>query len=533
MLFMKKLFTVIALLAANLLYYPLVAQKLEVEKTYEITGKAKRGALAHAEYNASDKVYRLIYVTKQNDRKAKFQNYYFDKDFNFIKMVDDEQEFEKARLKYTWFNFRGELYSVEGNYVKPNLMGTLILKKKRITHKYDWILLGYHTEVEILNKVKPKTDDGRKFFYYRHAEDDVDGSIFVLCGEKPMLKKGEDQYLMQKRFWMLKFDKDLNLVKETKLEFDHPQTVIEAKKLQETDMSDHEVQGVSVVFAPMGGAGMKKVQDPDPKNYRYVRFGNDCSVVSDVKFTSKNSYWKIDETIWNVPADEIYLFGPSAAGKDKYYNTLTSTSKFKSVQLMKIAGNKQEYQTETMLEEFEAKMQSPPSQKKTPAYKGKKFKIANYKIANSGDFFVLGQNFKPTDKGNQFTDILSFQFDKQGKLQAQYGVNLEQKNKYAKAAGCQQQLVESADGKSMYWLIFEFKGPAAWTAKPLLYPRLGKIDLASAKINDFVSYGIDKKKDYYLDPNFPMLETEKGSRLVFFGSDKSGRNIWFARVHLN
>jgi hypothetical protein len=41
------------------------------------------------------------------------------------------------------------------------------------------------------------------------------------------------------------------------------------------------------------------------------------------------------------------------------------------------------------------------------------------------------------------------------------------------------------------------------------------------------------KEKFYLDPKFPMLETETGGRIVFFGSDKKGKTLWFARVKLD
>ena len=84
----------------------------------------------------------------------------------------------------------------------------------------------------------------------------------------------------------------------------------------------------------------------------------------------------------------------------------------------------------------------------------------------------------------------------------------------------------------MYWLLMEIKGVATWTEKPLTYPRIGKIDLAAGTISEFQNYGAIGKKDYYLDPKFPFLETDGGNKIVFFGSDESGRQIWFCRVNL-
>jgi hypothetical protein len=229
--------------------------------------------------------------------------------------------------------------------------------------------------------------------------------------------------------------------------------------------------------------------------------------------------------------DDIYLFGPSALGKDKYYNTLTATSKFKAVQLMKVSDHKIEYFTETDLEEFESKLKKPADQKKLPSYEGKKFQIANYKIASNGDFFVSGQNFKPSNEGNQYLDIIGFHFDDKGVLKSQYSVDTRESNKYAKAYGAEQLFIESSDGKKMYWFKQEIVGVAQARGKVLAYPSAGHVTLQDGNISTFNTYGGDE--GYYLDPTFPFLETDKGNTIVFFGSDKKGKEIWFARVKLD
>lgn len=48
-----------------------VSQTLDAENTYTITGKTKRGTLGDASFNASQRIYSLVYVTKSNDRKGK------------------------------------------------------------------------------------------------------------------------------------------------------------------------------------------------------------------------------------------------------------------------------------------------------------------------------------------------------------------------------------------------------------------------------------------------------------------------------
>lgn len=530
---MKKLVAFLStLLIVLALGYSAFGQKMEVQNTYEITGKAKRGALANVEYNGSN--YVLTYITKATESKIKMQHYFFDNDFKFIKMEEEEDFPEKLAVKYTWYKWNGEWYSVEGNFVEPNLTGTLVLKRKKTTYKYDWILLGYYKTVEILEKVKPKTDDGRKFFYYTHAEDDKTGDIYVLCGIKANLKDAQEDKANAFRHNMdmsiLKFNAQLELVKEVPVKFDYPNQHCFVRSLTlppTNDIKSPEIGGMAFVFAPIGGPGMNKFADPSNCNYRYFRVDQDLNIVDDIKFTSGASYWKIDELIFDESGD-VYIYGPSAEGKDNYYNMLTATTKFKAVQLLKVSNHKAEYLTETLLADFEAKLKCPPSQKKSPAYAGKKFEIASYKTAYNGDFFVIGQN--KDDKG--YNDVISFHFDNKGILKSQYGLDVKESNDLTKANPAMQQFIPSSNGKSMFWILLEVRGLATWTVKPLTYPRIGKIDVDSGNISDFQDYGKIEKESYYLDPNYPFLETDGGNKIVFFGSDKSGKNIWFCRVNL-
>lgn len=504
------------------------AQTLDAENTYTITGKAKRGALGDVTYDAEKGTYALTYVTKSTDKKAKFQIYTFDSNFNFINMEEDEIEFEKAKTKYKWFTYQGELYTTEGLYVEPNLMGTLVLKKKRITYKYDWFLLGYYKEVDILEKVKPKTDDGKKYYYYGHAEDDVTGEVLILCGIKDNINKNADPYRQNKDFVVLKYNQDVDLVGETSFSFNYPMAYAFSRSI---DNQEGGVGGMSVVFAPMGGPGMNKVADPNIYNFAYVRVDAGPQVIDNIAFESYAPYWQINEMVVDYTNDDVYLFGPSAAGKDKYYNQLIAETKFKAVQLLKISDHKVAYFTETNLDEFDAKLKKPAGQKKTPSYAGKKFRIANYDIASNGDFFVAGQNFDPSNEGPKFNDILGFHFDSKGVLKAQYSVDTKESNKYAKSFGTEQFFIENAGGDKMYWCQLEIVGVAMAKGKLLSYPSIGHITLNDGNISPFTAYG--GEEDYYLDPTFPFLETDKGNTIVFFGSDKGGKEIWFARVMLD
>jgi len=283
------------------------AQILEAENTYTITGKAKRGALGNASYDDGQGIYSLVYVTKSTDRKAKFQTYTFDKEFNFLNMEEDEVEFEKAKTKYKWFKYRGELYSVEGLYVEPNLVGTLVLRQKKITYKYDWWFLGYYSEVEILKKLKPKTEEGKKYHYYSHSEDNVTGEVLILCGLKDKINKNADGYRHSKEFVVLRVNKEVEIIGETYFSFEHPMILAFSRYIGNAEGG---VGGMSFVFAPLGGPGMGKVENPNKNAFRYVRVNAEPAVVDEINFDSYAAYWSINNMVVD-DNDDVYLFGAS------------------------------------------------------------------------------------------------------------------------------------------------------------------------------------------------------------------------------
>lgn len=529
---MKKIILLIFLLIA---FTSLQAQQLSVvEKTYEITGKAKRGTLVDVKYDQASGQYALYYVVKSSPKAIILQIYKFDKDFNFIEIKEEEVEIAQLNQKkilnpfdFSWVNYRGETYIVEGNTVEGNLVGTLVLKKKRISYIYNWFTLDYNVKVDILEKVKPKNDEGSKFYYFTHFEDDNSGDLYVLCGARDG-KKGSDPFKYHREMHVLKFNKDLDILKDVTIPFENYNGYMYAKAVTKT--AEDNVSGIVskliFVFAPYDFG--KTYKDPDNCNYRYVSLDSDLKILDNLPVKSNASYWNID---YILATDEaVYVFGPAAAGKDKHANLLKGqVKKFKSVQLMKVANGKIEYLTETNLEEFAAKLKTPPSQKKTPEYEGMKFDIMNYEVFPNGDFIVVGQNFR-VDPNNEtkYLDIIAFHFDAKGVLKAQYGVDTRESNEYSKKYGTPQSMILGLNNNNMYWVVQEIKGFSDFFNKILTYPRIAKVDLAAGTLGDFSVFG---DGDYFLDPKFPYLETEPGN-IVFFGANKPGKIIWFAKVKL-
>ncbi len=534
------------LLTFFLLSVNVSAQQLSAENTYEITGKANRGYLGNINVDEPNNLIELTYVTKANDKKAKFETYQFDLSFNFKNLLTDEIEFDKAKTKYKWFKYRGEDYSVNAISVEANLMGTLVLKKKLITYHWNWFWGGYDVRVKLLEKLKPKSDEGNKFQVWTKAENNETGDVIVLVTEKPKIKKGVDPYLAQKKFHILQINTDLDIVNDKPFDFEYPQALVSSQIIASNEGSDSDEDGddissgdLGVLLAP-GGFG-KKVSDPDPNNYTFLRISNTAELKERIPIKSGMSVWGINSMITENGA--TYIFGPSK-GDTKYFNQVLAagtdpeTLKWDHFQIAKIANGNTVFVNAVSLDEFEQKIQTPPSQKKAPAYKGKKFAFSSIGFSTSGDIFIMGQNFSLAKDNNgyqyrKYKDPLMFQFSKDGRLKAQFGVRRDENNKYAEASRCYQNVIESNDGKSLYWMIGEVDGVRAEKElgnskyKVLMYPSVAKIDIANGKIGDFVRFGQDK---YYLNNRFPYLPVDQKHSIVFFGENKNGRTLWFGKM---
>ncbi len=555
-----------------LMFYIGNAQQLELEKTYKISRASKRGELSGLDYDKDAKTYTLTYLTgqkKQGDKIVfKYEQYVFDNDFNFIKDTELEEEAEIMKKKFKWFKFKGDVYTKTGNTVSQQFMGGMVLKRKQVTYTYRWLLGGYTRKTELLEKVKPRTEDGKSYALVEYAEDDINGDLYILTTINPKMgARGNDGV---GDFTLLKFNNELEQVAKLDFNFPYKQSLAFMEIIDKPNPEDYEefgIDGFNFVFAPSDVYG-KKVTDPNNNNYTYVKVDANCVANEQFNFESPASYWRIDQMIVGNNGEK-YFYGPAQAGKDKYFNKAVTAAapktgggglmgkfgsgetKFKAVQLMKVANGKMVYLTETTLDEFKVKQSFPPSQRKTPDYEGREFGVRSYDFASNGDLIILGQNYdRNKEKGtiNKFEDVLGFHFDPDGKLRAQYGLDTKEDGKIVTQSSdvhygistttritttitrnfaCPQQLIEGSDGK-MYWLLREIRDIR--DGKLLTYPRIGSIDLKTAKVTNLTTFG--RGEGFYLNPNYPTLETDKGETIVFFGADKPGKELWFARVKL-
>ncbi len=557
-------------------------QVLELEKTYDIPGKADIGDVANVSYdqNSGQSVYSFIVKSRKD--MISIESYSFDKDFNFLKNDADELAFEQAKQKYPWWNYNGDHLEKEGLIVDES--DDVILKKKKFEFDYDWKKLDYKVSSDIKDKIKLKSDAGSKYYHHRNWVPVNENYVLILCGEQSK----SDKLLQNKTFHLLKINNsDVTISKDLVIKFDYPQVIVYPR------FNDEKTEGrgsklendIILVFAP-SDEGVK-VSDPQKNNFTYVRIDKDLNIVDRISFNSPNSFWSVEDYIFDQKTNSIYLLGASLADNSKYFNDLTSTKKYDGFQIMKIASHKISYVSSVSLDEMNQKVVMPPSQKKATKYEGKKFIIAEYTVTSEGNLFLVGQSWYVDVLGTlsnmnsstslpgkktrkiKYSDCFGLGFDNNGKLIGQYLYDTKGfmgGNDFAPY----QYLFVGNNPNNIYWLILQ---PLLWTGNPfeevyeyqpikqpklsafisvpitgpsffsnwkfkcdIISANLGKIDLAQNQISDFKDYQNRKeeKKYYYLCPGNPLLLTND-NKLLLFGSQslKKGKTLWFARLKLD
>ncbi|MBI2968621.1 MAG: hypothetical protein HYY40_12545 [Bacteroidetes bacterium] len=558
------------------------AQKLAAENTVEISGKSKRGYLGNVVVDDTKQQLDLVFVTKSTNRKVKFQVYQFDYDLKLINQFADEQEVERAREKYKWIKAPKEDVQVfNGVTAEGDMMGNLVFKKKEITLKYNWWTGKYQKEQKILDKLKPKSEDGKSYLLsvigmdedgkqqYSAFDIDETGEVIAIVGEKGKIK--DDPYKHQKEFKIMKANGNLDMTVPGEVTFANPHTVIYCGLIKEGSIDVDEVGlgDIAIVYAPIAGQGYGKIKDPNPTTFTYVRIGRDGIVKEKIDFTTKAAKWTID-AVYETEG-QVIIYGPGKILKtpeDAYrgaYDFMQKEKGFENFQIVGIKDGKAAFVTAPNLDEFEAKNSKPDNQKKPVLYKGGRIEIGGLDITSSGDLFINAQEWSydamGSYRGKKYHDFLMFHFDKAGNLVKCYGIDNPQKAGLKGTADPRQdpkyyqtssKIFEGSDKNSVFWMQF-FIGNVErrsisedvlgmkytytwWT--PRKQVRIGKIDISGATVGNFTAFGEGSGtgKKFYLMNEFPVIEINGGKQAVFigedtniWGSDSSGDYLWLGK----
>jgi hypothetical protein len=149
--------------------------------------------------------------------------------------------------------------------------------------------------------------------------------------------------------------------------------------------------------------------------------------------------------------------------------------------------------------------QKPADQKKYLDFDGKAFKITDVKIYPDGSIDVLGQDLNSNNGGRNkaaFGECYLFSFSPDGKLLANYGVDITQKGKRSgnTSHAVINMLRPSQDNARKYWFMLKTKKEiniegGSYPARTVQY---GAIDNNTKAMSEVRDLGEDEKKDYYL-----------------------------------
>ncbi|MBC7863702.1 MAG: hypothetical protein IAF38_12055, partial [Bacteroidia bacterium] len=347
---MKKIFIPIA---ALLFALPTVttAQKLVSEKTYEVDKKAKRGYLDEVTTNATDHTTTLSFVTKATGNKVKYQDYIFDKDYNYVKTVESEEQLYRNK------KYKGDNYFVEGISVEVSMLGKMVLKKKRVEYNWNWFQGGYVKKIILLDKVKPKDESGNSYMVLKKFENDETGEVIALV-------TAVGKTAVAGQLFFMKIDKDL------KIEIVDKNTFTNLKSLKATflvpsegttsddeESADEDISTSDICFI-FAGFEDKKNKESE-LNYEMWRVSHEGKIKNKLEFQVKTGFWNIESAISDKGS--LYFVGPA---NEESSSKPIDDIKWKFYQLAKITGDKIDYVTTTNMDEFEAKLKKPASQKK-------------------------------------------------------------------------------------------------------------------------------------------------------------------------
>lgn len=530
---MKRIFAVLSfvclLFGANV-----YAQTVELEKMHELSKRAKRGYLYHVNQDAETGNIDLVFITSQNSRRIKMEIYSFDKEYNLLDQRQEEQEIENNRIKLRLGKSDVEIkvkYKEpivrEGISVERNFTGTLVLKRKRVTYTWSTFFQEYTKSVKTLEKVKPKTDEGDKYLLLNYYEDDYTGDAVVIA-----TPKSEMGY---QRITLMKFNKDLDMVAKKDIDFPYAMGAFYKSVINRQNPEDEDIpiaEGAFFMLAPSRW-GKNKAPKDKTNEFEILRFDNDFKNVVRVPYKAATSLWRIDEDFTHNTSH--YFYGLSADTKGKYYDQIINPNKFKSVQVMKYneATNQVEFITNTNLDEMKAKIKTPPAQKRKPVFKGGQFDRKIAMVNDREEFILSGQNYKVSKNKKVYQDVITLYFDNKGVLKAMYGIDPVENNKWSKAYGAPQYVLDTGDSKqNMYLILTEIDGYDLGDSRLEIYPRIAKISKNDASISNFTTLGVMNKKKFYLDKNFPFFNPAP-NKITFFGSTSNGKYIYFGRVKLD
>ncbi|MFZ4522887.1 MAG: hypothetical protein ACOYNC_14355 [Bacteroidales bacterium] len=455
------------------------SQKLMLEKDYEISRKAKKGYLGNVEEKENGN-FDMIYILPSSAKKIKSEIYHFDKEATLLNIDKDELEIERARKKWKWFNYKGDFFIANNISASANFSADLVFRKKRISAKYDWWTGDYVRKVKLLEKVKPRNDEGKKYKFYGGVyEIERDSSILVMA-----VNAGDPKDKMFASYDLLKSDNELNIKVLEKVEFQYSMTCVYSQPLKDDQIEAIENDDLPrdwiLVYAPTNV--LRNNTAPDAHSFEYLRITPEGKIVERVKFSAPTVGWRIIDAY--EKDNSVLLYGMGSGKESKYINQIfktgcvattsndasdqaqASTSKagafggfakmgatlsgkdevgitqekvdegldlltYNSFVFCKLTDGKVGSKI-TEIDEVNDKATCPPDMKKPLKFDGKMFTVSNVDFLSDKSIALSIQDFKKSKSDYRpyiYKGMYLLHFTPQGELIQNYTVSIDQKGK--------------------------------------------------------------------------------------------------------
>lgn len=489
-----------------------------------------------------------IQFTGKGSYKERWHTYAFDMDLNLVEETDSLKNQEKGSVY--------GVYSPLTVTVYQDWKGKIIASQKSMNFGASGGKMR-SKELEI------EGEQGERLHLYYQTPNYATKDIYLIVGIKG-LKKSKSKQQHARVFQIIRVKKDLSIEYLQKIRFKFNMGISFSKILSYESNTDLAAGLLCLVFSPVRSWFAGSNQSRLPGDLRLLLINKEGEIVTDIPFKTKVSGWKMEDFIFSPDGKSIYFFGPAQRGF--YVNEVASTltnlytlrspknSKWDYYQIMKIHNDQLSWIEDTSLKEFKRKAISPPSQKKTPLYKGKNFQIQLTHATSEGSVFIggqlvdLGEKFDEQEEiiieKNKYNDLLLFQFGNRGALEAQYGIKRHQQKKQIKYKPIVQSLILSPDESKLFWIyqdIYHFTlkeshpiGNRELNEKNYRYTLLSQIDLTTNQIGDFQTLGKGPKGQqmYFSHPTVPWVLSKNGGELLFLGNDQSTEELWVGKLNL-
>jgi hypothetical protein len=454
-----------------------------LEKSHDVSRKARKGYLGQVVANESKGTFDMIYVIKGGGKNnLRTETYSFDKELKLLDTKKEDHELESACKKYKWITYRGDELSFVMTSGYANLKGELVFRKRKITQHFDWWWGEYRNIVKLLDKEKAEDEAGVQYMFHGGIYNNyVNGNMYALAIPKDIMK---DKGMV--KFDIISADGDLKIQKTDEILFEGSKLPIYCKPLtdeQSGSISNEDLpRDWIVVFAPED----KKGQTLAPTDLTYVRISPEGKVKEKVAMAAPTNGWHIMDAI--EKNNIVTIIGASQEkNKDKkffdemYKMSVPMTSLTKEEQeantnqkgtgATKLLGgglgsmmggiNKMSagnmaptqelvddyfeekkydhfvigqikngiYATTSYpdMEEFNTVRQKPEGQDDFYEFDGKKLTTDFIHVGSDGSIDIAAQDFYRKKENKIYDEAYLFRFGADGRLKANYGVEVDVK----------------------------------------------------------------------------------------------------------